>query len=79
MLMLDDVHIIELLAKPHLDLTTPGGRWFIAFLSAMAEHERLRIIKRARRQKGVLAESSERKVDGAAAIISHRTAVSCVH
>ena len=31
----------------HLDLTTPIGRGFIAFLSALAEDERQRILKRA--------------------------------
>jgi DNA invertase Pin-like site-specific DNA recombinase len=55
--MLDGVGIIErihargafikVLDKPHLDLTTPLGRGFIAFLSAMAEDERQRIAKRA--------------------------------
>lgn len=55
--MLDGVHIIErihargalikVLDKPHLDLTTPIGRGFIAFLSALAEEERQRIVKRA--------------------------------
>jgi DNA invertase Pin-like site-specific DNA recombinase len=55
--MLDGVHIIErihdrgallkVLDKPHLDLTTPIGRGFIAFLSALAEDERHRIVKRA--------------------------------
>ena len=55
--MLDGVHIIEriykrgsllkVLDKPHLDLTTPIGRGFIAFLSALAEDERGRIVKRA--------------------------------
>jgi DNA invertase Pin-like site-specific DNA recombinase len=55
--MLDGVHIIErihargalikVLDKPHLDLTTPIGRGFIAFLSALAEDERQRITKRA--------------------------------
>jgi DNA invertase Pin-like site-specific DNA recombinase len=39
--------LIKVLDKPHLDLTTPLGRGFIAFLSAMAEDERLRIVKRA--------------------------------
>src|SRR5215510_1546539 len=29
--------LIKILHKPHLDLTTPIGRGFIAFLSAMAE------------------------------------------
>jgi DNA invertase Pin-like site-specific DNA recombinase len=38
--------LIRVLDKPHLDLTTPIGRGFIAFLSAMAEDERLRILKR---------------------------------
>jgi DNA invertase Pin-like site-specific DNA recombinase len=55
--MLDGVAIIErinargallkVLDRPHLDLTTPIGRGFIAFLSAMAEDERERIVKRA--------------------------------
>jgi DNA invertase Pin-like site-specific DNA recombinase len=55
--MLDGVHIIErihargallkVLDKPYLDLTTAIGRGFIAFLSAMAEDERQRIVKRA--------------------------------
>jgi DNA invertase Pin-like site-specific DNA recombinase len=57
--MMDGVHIIErihtrgamikVLDKPHLDLTTPIGRGFIAFLSALAEDERQRIVKRERR------------------------------
>lgn len=55
--MMDGVAIIErihnrgaylkVLDKPHLDLTTPIGRGFIAFLSALAEDERQRILKRA--------------------------------
>jgi DNA invertase Pin-like site-specific DNA recombinase len=55
--MIDGVHIVErvhargamikVLDKPYLDLTTPIGRGFIAFLSAMAEDERHRIVKRA--------------------------------
>lgn len=39
--------LIKVLDKPHLDLTTPIGRGFIAFLSAMAEDERERIVRRA--------------------------------
>lgn len=39
--------LLKVLDKPYLDLTTPIGRGFIAFLSAMAEDERQRIIKRA--------------------------------
>jgi DNA invertase Pin-like site-specific DNA recombinase len=55
--MMDGVHIIEpihargamikVLDQPHLDLTTPIGRGFIAFLSALAEDERQRIVQRA--------------------------------
>jgi len=55
--MLDGVNIIErihargaflkVLDRPYLDLTTPIGRGFIAFLSALAEDERQRIVKRA--------------------------------
>jgi DNA invertase Pin-like site-specific DNA recombinase len=55
--MLDGVHIIErihargallkVLDKRYLDLTTPLGRGFMAFLGAMAENERQRIVKRA--------------------------------
>jgi DNA invertase Pin-like site-specific DNA recombinase len=55
--MLDGVHIIErihargallkVLDKPHLDLTTPIGCGFIAFLSALAQDERQRVVKRA--------------------------------
>ena len=32
--------LVKALDKPHLDLTTPLGRGFLAFLSAMAEDER---------------------------------------
>ena len=39
--------LIKVLDKPHLDLTTPIGGGFIAFLSALAEDERQRIVKRA--------------------------------
>lgn len=38
---------IKVLDKPHLDLTTAIGRGFLAFLSALAEDERGRIIERA--------------------------------
>jgi DNA invertase Pin-like site-specific DNA recombinase len=39
--------LVKVLDKPHLDLTTLLGRAFLAFLSAMAEDERQRIVKRA--------------------------------
>jgi DNA invertase Pin-like site-specific DNA recombinase len=61
--MMDGVHIIErinrrgalikVLDKPHLDLTTPIGRGFIAFLSALAEDERQRIVGRANAGRAV--------------------------
>lgn len=38
---------IKVLDKPQLDLTTPIGRGFLAFLSSLAEDERQRIHKRA--------------------------------
>lgn len=38
---------VRVLDKPHLDLTTPLGRGLLALLSAMAEDERERILKRA--------------------------------
>ena len=38
---------VKVLDKTHLDLTTPIGRGFLAFLSALAEDERERIHKRA--------------------------------
>jgi DNA invertase Pin-like site-specific DNA recombinase len=38
---------VKVLDKPHLDLTTPIGRGFLAFLSALAEDERHRILQRA--------------------------------
>jgi DNA invertase Pin-like site-specific DNA recombinase len=55
--MLDGIGIIErvhargalvkVLDKPHLDLTTTLGRGFLAFLSALAQDERERIVRRA--------------------------------
>ena len=38
---------IKVLDKPHLDLTTPIGQGFLAFLSALAQDERERINRRA--------------------------------
>jgi DNA invertase Pin-like site-specific DNA recombinase len=38
---------IKVLDRSYIDLTTPMGRGFMAMMSAMAEDERLRIIKRA--------------------------------
>lgn len=39
--------LVRVLDKPYLDLTTPIGKGFLAFLSAMAEDERDRINQRA--------------------------------
>lgn len=39
--------MMKVLDKPHLDITAPIGRGFIAVISTLAEDERQRIIKRA--------------------------------
>ena len=39
---------IKVLDKPHLDRTTKIGQGFLAFLSALAEDERERIVRRAK-------------------------------
>jgi DNA invertase Pin-like site-specific DNA recombinase len=90
--MMDGVHIIErinargamikVLDKPHLDLTTPIGRGFIAFLSPLAEDERQRIVKRANdgraaaRKRGV---HMGRKQPGWFRANSARSIVSQIH
>lgn len=38
---------VKVLDKPHLDLTTPLGQGLLALLSAMAEDDRQRIVRRA--------------------------------
>lgn len=38
--------LVRVLDKPHLDLTTPFGKGLLALLSALAEDERQRIMKR---------------------------------
>jgi len=51
--------LIKVRDKPHLDLTTPIGRGFIAFLPAMAEDDRERILRRANDgRKGARASGS---------------------
>jgi DNA invertase Pin-like site-specific DNA recombinase len=70
--------LVKVLDKPHLDLTTPLGRGFLTFLSAMAEDERQRIVKRANAgrtaargrgarfgRKPALSRSSKQMPDGA--------------
>ena len=44
--VIDTGATINVLDRPYIDLTTPMGRGFMAVMSAMAEDERLRIIKR---------------------------------
>ncbi len=68
--MMDGIHImqrianrgaaIKVLDKPHLDLTTPIGRGFLAFLSALAEDERGRIVQRAADGRAVARERGAR-------------------
>ncbi len=59
---------IWVLDKPHLDLTTPIGRGVLAFLSALAEDERGRIMPRAAegrkaaRDKGVKSRGPRPKL-----------------
>lgn len=43
----DRAAMIKVLDRPYLDLTTPMGKGILAFMSALAEDERERIIKRA--------------------------------
>jgi DNA invertase Pin-like site-specific DNA recombinase len=44
--IIDAGAVIKVLDRSYIDLTTPIGRGFMAMMSAMAEDERLRIIKR---------------------------------
>jgi DNA invertase Pin-like site-specific DNA recombinase len=44
--VIDAEAVIKVLDRAYIDLTTPMGRGFMAMMSAMAEDERLRIIKR---------------------------------
>jgi DNA invertase Pin-like site-specific DNA recombinase len=46
--VLDAGATIKVLDFPSVDLTTPEGRGFLAMFSAMAEHERTRIIQRTK-------------------------------
>jgi DNA invertase Pin-like site-specific DNA recombinase len=51
---------IRVLDKPHLDLTTKIGQGFLAFLSALAEDERERIVKRAADGRRAAARNGKR-------------------
>jgi DNA invertase Pin-like site-specific DNA recombinase len=51
---------IKVLDKPHLDLTTKIGQGFLAFLSALADDERQRNVKRAKDGRKVAKTTSTR-------------------
>ncbi|NBU58953.1 MAG: recombinase family protein [Betaproteobacteria bacterium] len=51
---------IKVLDKPHLDLTTKVGQGFLAFLSALAEDERERIVNRAAEGRKVARQNGVR-------------------
>lgn len=51
---------IKVLDKPHLDLTSKIGQGFLAFLSALAEDERERILARAKDGRRAARESGRR-------------------
>ena len=48
---------IHVLDRAYIDLTSPIGRGFMAFISAMAEDERLRIIKRTHEGRAIAREN----------------------
>jgi DNA invertase Pin-like site-specific DNA recombinase len=48
---------IRVLDRSYIDLTSPIGRGFMAFISAMAEDERLRIIKRTHEGRVIAREN----------------------
>jgi DNA invertase Pin-like site-specific DNA recombinase len=52
-----DAHaIVRVLDRTYIDLTTPMGRGFMAFMSAMAEDERERIIRRTHEGRTIAIE-----------------------
>jgi predicted site-specific integrase-resolvase len=55
---------IKVLDRSYIDLTTPMGRGFMAMMSAMAEDERLRIVKRTHEGRQIARQWRE---DGAQA------------
>jgi DNA invertase Pin-like site-specific DNA recombinase len=58
--VLDAGATIRVLDFPSLDLTTPEGRGFLALFSAMAERERMRIVKRTQEGRRSAIEAGER-------------------
>jgi DNA invertase Pin-like site-specific DNA recombinase len=55
--IIDTGATIRVLDRAYIDLTSPIGRGFMAFISAMAEDERLRIIKRTHEGRAIARES----------------------
>jgi DNA invertase Pin-like site-specific DNA recombinase len=55
--IIDAEATIRVLDRAYIDLTSPIGRGFMAFISAMAEDERLRIIKRAHEGRAIAREN----------------------
>ena len=51
---------IRVIDFPSLDLTTPEGRGFLALFSAMAERERIRIVKRTQEGRRLAIEAGKR-------------------
>jgi DNA invertase Pin-like site-specific DNA recombinase len=51
--IIDAEATICVLDRAYIDLTSPNGRGFMAFSSAMAENERLRIIKRTHEGRAI--------------------------
>jgi DNA invertase Pin-like site-specific DNA recombinase len=58
--VLDAGATIRVLDFPSLDLTTPEGRGFLALFSAMAERERMRIVKRTQEGRRLAVEAGRR-------------------
>jgi DNA invertase Pin-like site-specific DNA recombinase len=58
--VLDAGATIKVLDFPSLDLETPEGRGFLALFSAMAERERMRIIKRTREGRALAIAKGQR-------------------
>jgi len=58
--VLDAGATIRVLDFPSLDLTTPEGRGFLALFSAMAERERIRIVKRTQEGRRLAMEAGKR-------------------
>jgi DNA invertase Pin-like site-specific DNA recombinase len=55
--IIDAEATIRVLDRAYIDLTSPIGRGFMAFISAMAEDERLRIIKRTHEGRAIAREN----------------------